>query len=154
MLPPTPLLSREEEQDLFQQLEKHPDDDSTRNKIIESNLRLVLHIAWLKKKKLPTGILDVDDLFGEGYFGLLRAIEYFDWRRNIRFSTYAFWWINQTIFRAIENYGNVVRIPIYVQKTMRYYRKTESTLSQELGRFPSTKEIAERMELSAARLNT
>ena len=151
-LPPTPLLFREEEQDLFQQLEENPDGDSAREKIIESNLRLVLHIAWRKKKKLPTGILGADDLFGYGYFGLLRAIEHFDWRRNTKFSTCAFWWINQSISRAIEDYANVIRIPVHVHNIMRHYRKTENVLSQELGRSPSSEDIAERMELPVARV--
>lgn len=153
ILPLIPRLSKEQEQDLFQQLEENPDGDSAREKIIESNLRLVLYVAWLKKRRMPAGgILEVDDLFMEGYFGLLKAIEHFDWRLNYRFSSHAFGWINQKICRAIENQNNVIRIPAHVHQTMRRYRKVESTLSQELKRFPSLEEIAERMELPVSRV--
>jgi len=91
-------------------------------------------------------------LFMEGYFGLLRAIKYFDWRRNTKFSTYAFLCISQKISRAIKNHGDVIRIPVDLHDMMRRCHNIESVLSQELGRVPYSEEIAERMELPVARI--
>jgi len=152
VLPRVPKLSREEEQDLFQQLEENPDGDSAREKLIDSNLKLVAHFARIIKNSNYCGILGFGDLFGEGYFGLLRAIEGFDWRLGYKFSTYAAWWIKQSIFRAIDNYSRVIRFPVHIQQKMRTYLRVQISLAQELGRVPSPKDIAERMNLSVARV--
>ncbi len=148
VLPRVPKLSREEEQDLFQQLEENPDGDSAREKLIDSNLKLVAHFARIIKNSNYCGILGFGDLFGEGYFGLLRAIEGFDWRLGYKFSTYATWGINQAILRAIKKNGFTIRVPVYIHNKLSKFLRVQSELSQELGREPSFDEVAEKMEIS------
>ncbi len=92
--------------------------------------------------------LEFKDLCQEGAIGLMRAVGLFNWKKGYKFSTYASWWIRQAIFRALNNNGSAIRIPIHLQEKGRRLLKTEESLSQELGREPSPEEIAERMDLS------
>ena len=107
--------------------------------LTESNLRLVIHIAnRYRQNKLP-----LMDLIQEGNLGLMKAVEKFDVSRGYRFSTYAVWWIRQYIKRALENYGDTVRMPIYVQDARRRVMRTSRELRRKLGRKPEAWEIAQ-----------
>ncbi len=122
------------------------DLDRARHDLIMANLRLVVHIAkQYAKKGLPLG-----DLIQEGNLGLLRAVEKFEYERGNKFSTYAYWWIKQAIDRGIADKARTIRIPVHVLEQRKKIARAASELLQLLGRRPTVKEIARRLELSAA----
>lgn len=130
------LLKAEEEIDLAHKIKKG--DIAARQKMIESNLRLVVNIA---KRYLGKG-LDLLDLIEEGNLGLIHAVKKFDPNLGFRFSTYATRWIRQTIERAIMNQSRTVRLPIHIAQELQNYRKLIHKLSKTLGHKPTIKEIA------------
>ena len=115
-----------------------------KRKLIQANLRLVVSIA---KKYIGQGVLFMD-LVQEGSIGLIKAAEKFDYSKNCNFSTYATWWIKQTIMRAIANNAKTIRIPIHMADKIRKYKKVYSELTFELGREPYDTEVAQKLNLT------
>ncbi|MCK4795835.1 MAG: RNA polymerase sigma factor RpoD/SigA [Spirochaetes bacterium] len=133
------LLSHEEEIILAKKIEKN--DKEAFNRMVNCNLRLVVKIA----KKYATPEWQLADLIQEGNIGLLKTVEKFDYRKNVRFSTYASWWIKQAIVRSMSNKRRVIRLPHRKEEKLRKINKTIIELSQELNKKPSLKEVADRL---------
>ena len=134
----TPLLSPADELDLARRVERG--DLAAKQRMVEANLRLVVHVA--KRYQRDDHGLTLPDLVQEGTIGLLRAVEKFDHRLGHRFSTYAVIWIRQAISRAIELKGRAIRLPVHMGRRLRALDREESRLRAELGRDPSAAELA------------
>jgi len=138
---PIPLLTAEEEIELGKKVQKG--DGKARDKMIRSNLRLVISIA---KRYNNLGV-PLSDLIEEGNIGLMKSVEKFDPLRGFRFSTYAAWWIKQGISRAIIDQGKMIRVPVYMNEEILKYKKVIEKLTHKLKRKPRVAEIAKRLKV-------
>ena len=141
-----PLLTYEQELELAKKV--LDGDEEAKQKLAESNLRLVVSIA---KKYVGRGMLFLD-LIQEGNMGLIKAVEKFDYTKGFKFSTYATWWIRQAITRAIADQARTIRIPVHMVETINKLIRTSRHLLQQLGREPSQEEIAKEMEISVEKV--
>jgi len=136
-----PLLNYEEELEIAQKVLEG--DEEAKQKLAESNLRLVVSIA---KKYVGRGMLFLD-LIQEGNMGLIKAVDKFDYKKGFKFSTYATWWIRQAITRAIADQARTIRIPVHMVETINKLIRTSRHLLQKLGREPSPEELSEELEM-------
>ena len=141
-----PLLTAEEEVALAKRIEAG--DQSAKDELIQANLRLVVSIAGHYNNRGMQYL----DLIQEGNMGLIKAADKFDYRKGFKFSTYATWWIRQSITRALADQARTIRIPVHMVETINRLIRTSRQLMQDLGREPTTAEIADAMHLTEARV--
>lgn len=141
-----PLLSLEEEKELAKRMQEG--DKTARDKLSEANLRLVVSIA----KKYSGKGMQFLDLIQEGNLGLMKAVEKFDYTKGFKFSTYATWWIKQSITRAIADQARTIRIPVHMVETINKTNRLQRQLLQTLGREPTPAEIAEKMGVTVEKV--
>lgn len=140
------LLTREQEVELSKKIEKG--DKRSRDKMIESNLRLVISVA----KKYQNRGVSLEDLIQEGNIGLMKAVDKFDWRRGCRFSTYGCWWIRQAITRHLEDIGRTIRVPGHITGLYIKIKKLTEEYEHEFGTKPTDEEIASILNITLSQV--
>jgi RNA polymerase primary sigma factor len=143
-----PLIKAAEERELAQKI--IAGDEEARNLLAQANLRLVVSIA--KKYSNRAADLTLLDLIQEGNIGLYKAVEKFDWTKGFKFSTYATWWIRQSITRALADQSRTIRIPVHMVETISKYKQVSRRLEQDLGRTPLPEEVATEMGIEVEKI--
>ncbi|MEN9852061.1 MAG: hypothetical protein RI996_4 [Candidatus Parcubacteria bacterium] len=144
-----PLINGQEERELAQRIEQG--DNEAKQVLAKANLRLVVSIA--KKYVGRSSDLTLLDLIQEGNLGLFKAVDKFDWNKGFKFSTYATWWIRQSITRALADQSRTIRIPVHMVETIAKYKQVFRRLSQDLGRDPLAEEIAMEMGVDVEKVH-
>lgn len=126
-------------------------DMTAKKKLVQANLKLVITIA---KKAIHMSSLPIVDLIQEGNLGLMIAAEKFNYKLGYKFSTYASWWIKQSMFKAISEQGHCMKIPVYIQETLSKFSKLKSQMEKEYNCQVNTKDVAEKMNISADKIDT
>ena len=142
-----PLLDAQQEVEIAKRMEAG--DKKAKDELINSNLRLVVSVA---KKYVGGSGMSLLDLIQEGNVGLMKAVERFDYHKGYKFSTYAMWWIRQSVTRAIADQSKTIRIPVHMRETMNKIRKESRRFLSETGREPTAKEISEFMKIPCERV--
>ena len=138
----TKLLTRQDEIDLSQKIEKG--DKRARDRMIRANLRLAISIA----KKYQNRGCDLEDLIQESSIGLVKAVDRFDWRKGFKFSTYACWWIKQSVRRHIASHSSAIRLPSYAKSIMWKIKQTQTDYETEFNCLPTREELADLLGVS------